>query len=145
MYVDSFVLTTDPPQVSGGIVVLGEVHDGGFAVPGFPAEIEFGALLELALDEGDPKGTYEVQLVVEYSQRENAPQTPVGEPFTVEALEPDVDWWGPRQELHLLHIKLTFWDEFEGYLVVRVDGVEIGEKALRVLHYEIPDGPEGRS
>lgn len=140
MYVDSFVLTLVPPDVSAGSIVLGELLDGAFTVAGFPARVEFGGLLELALDDEDGPGAYEVELVLEYSRLEDAPQAPVGQSFTVSAVEPDEDWWGPRLIPLPLQFSLRFWDEFEGYLVVRVNGQEIGEKALRVLHHAVPDG-----
>jgi hypothetical protein len=40
-----------------------------------------------------------------------------------------------------LALNLNFWDEFEGYLVVKIDGDEWAEKALRVVLYDIPDAP----
>jgi hypothetical protein len=77
--------------------------------------------------------------MLEYSRLPGEPQAPVGQSFTVHAVEPGEDWWGPRVSVQPLELTLTLWDEFEGYLVVKVDGEEIGEKALRVLHNAIPD------
>jgi hypothetical protein len=141
VYVDSFVLTAESPQVAGGEVVLGAIQDGAFTLPGFPGEVEFGALLELAFDEDDAPGEYEVEIVLEYSRLDGAPQAPLGPSFSVPVPERDPDWWGPRQVAQPLSFSRRFWDEFEGYIVVKVNGEEIGEKALRVLHLQVPDSP----
>lgn len=140
MYVESFILTTDSPPIFGGEISLGTVVDGIFAVPGFPASIEFGALLELIVDDDDLAGAYEVEILLEYAREADAPQATLRGGFTFEVLEPDPDWWGPRREAQPLHFVLDFWDEFEGFLVVRVNGDEIGERALRVIHNQVPDG-----
>ncbi len=143
MYVDSFVLTVAAPQIDGGTIVLGEISDGVFTAAEFPALIEFGILLEIALEEDDPPGSREVEVVLEYSRLDGEPQAPVGQSFTIPALEPDEDWWGPRLTPQPLFVRLRLWDELEGYLVVKVDGEEIAEKALRVIHYAVPDAPAG--
>ena len=140
MYVESFILTVDPPEIQGGCVVLGEVHEGVFTVSSFPGSIETGALLEIAVDEDDDPGSYEVEILIEYSRIDNEPQTLVGDPFTIEVVEPSADWWGPRLLVpQPLAIKLTFWDEFEGFLVVRINGEEHAEKAMRVYFQHVPD------
>lgn len=140
MYIESFILTVDPPEVRGGSIVVGEVHEGVFTLDHFPDSIETGALIEFALDEDDKPGAYEFELLVEYSRLPGEPQAPIGEPFTVHAVEPSDDWWGPRLLVpQRLAIQLQFWDEFEGYLVVRVNGEELAEKALRVYHHDTPE------
>ena len=140
MYVESFVLTAEPPDLRGGTIQLGRVHDGAFAIEGFPGEIEFGALLELVFDEDDPPGSYEVELVLEYSRHEGAPQAPVGAAFGIEVVDPDSDWWGPRIVPQPLRLRIAIYDEFEGYLVVKVNGEEVAEKALRVFQHHVPEG-----
>ena len=91
-------------------------------------------------DEADAPGSYDVEILLEYAQITGAPQAPLGEPFTIEVLPAGEDWWGPRITPQRLRFRLKFWAEFEGYLVVRVNGDEIAEKALRVLHNYVPDG-----
>jgi len=145
MYIESFILTVDPPEVRGGCISVGDVHEGVFTLNRFPDSIESGALLEFALDEDDGPGTYEVQLLLEYSRLENEPQAPVGDPFAIDAIEPSEDWWGPRLLVpQRLALRLRFWGEFEGYLVVSVNGQELAEKALRVYYNDIPEhlGPD---
>lgn len=140
MYVESFILTVDPPEVRGGCIFVGEVHEGVFTLNSFPGSIETGALLEIAIDEDDDPGAYKVELLLEYSRLQDEPQTPVGEPFTIEVVEPSSDWWGPRLLVpQRLRITLHFWDQFEGYLVVRINGEEVAEKALRVYYQYVPD------
>ena len=143
MYIESFILTVDPPEVRGGCIFAGELHEGVFRLDGFPGSIETGALVEVAVEEEDGPGSYEIELLLEYSRLPNEPQTPVGDPFTIDVVEPSEDWWGPRLLVpQLLSIKLRFWDEFEGFLVVRVNGEELAEKALRVYHHAVPAGLE---
>ena len=139
MYVESFVLTVDPAEVRSGSVILGEALDGGFRISAIPSEVRFGALLELALDPEDGPGAYEVEILLEYARLDGAPQVPIDEPFTIHAVETSPDWWGPRLVHQPLAISLRFWHEFEGYLVVRINGEEEGEKALRAIHVELPD------
>ncbi len=140
MYVESFLLTVDPPEIRGGCLLVGEVHEGSFTLNRFPDSIETGAVLEIAVDEDDEPGSYEVELLLEYSRLENEPQRPVGDPFTIDVVESSADWWGPRLLIpQPLAIKLKLWDEFEGFLVVRINGEELAEKALRVYFQYVPD------
>lgn len=140
MYIESFILTVEPPEVRCGCIFVGEVHEGVFTLDSFPGSIETGALLEIALDADDEPGAYEVEVLLEYSRLPNEPQAPVDDPFTIHVVEPSSDWWGPRLLVpERLAIKLRFWDTFEGYLVVRINGEELAEKALRVHHQYVPD------
>jgi hypothetical protein len=140
MYIESFILSVAAPAIQGGCIFVGEVHEGTFSVEGFPGEVECGALIEFALDESDTAGTFEVELLVEYSRLDGAPQALVGQAFSIQAVEPSAGWWGPRLLVpQPLALRLRFWDEFEGFLVVRVNGEELAEKAFRVYHNYVPD------
>jgi hypothetical protein len=140
LYVESFVFCVAAPVIRSGTIVLDAVADGVFVAPGFPVRLEFGGLLEFALEEDDEPGDYEIELALEYSRLQGAPQTPLGQSFVVRAVEPGEDWWGPRLVQQPLELGLRVWDEFEGYLVVKINGEETTARALRVVHYAVPAG-----
>jgi hypothetical protein len=140
MYVESFILTVQPPEISGGSLIVGELQDGGFAIPGFPGELQFGGVLELGVDDDEPAGRYEVEILLEYARLQRSPQALL-DSFPIDVPDTSQGWWGPRViEVQPLQFDLTFWDEFEGFLVVKVNGEEIAERILRVIHHALPDG-----
>ena len=65
MYIDSFILTKDPPKPDVDLrdVALGETSDGIFIADHFPADVHFGVYAELAFDP-EESGTYVGHLLI---------------------------------------------------------------------------------
>lgn len=139
MYVESFILCGEPPEVRGGELVVGQLADA-FVVPEIPFDLDFGAIIELSFEEHDEPGEREVEILQEYSGLPDEPQYRLGS-FPAVALQTDKDWSGPRTIVQPLALHLHLWAEFEGFLVVRVDGEEIAERFLRVIVSDVPDSP----
>ena len=129
MYVDSFVITVEPPEVDPAQrrIVLGEVSDGYFVIEQFPQTLSFGIYLELGFDEGEA-GDFEVRLCVEAQIPGNPVQTLHVE--TVSVAEPSEGWWAPRVVPMALEAKVFAAGEFDALLFVEVDGEDRGIKAL---------------
>ena len=89
----NFILTRGEPDTNGSEIELGTFSSGIVVVSAYPAMLEFGGVIQLAFEEDDPAGIYEVEL---RGTDLGAFDTHVLHTWPLEVPAPDHGWKRPR-------------------------------------------------
>lgn len=116
----NFVLTRTEPCANGaGEIELGTYSSGLVVVPAYPAMLEFAGVIQLAFEQDDRPGIYEVEL---RGTDLEAFDTHVLHVWTLEVPAPDDGWKQPRTTTILVPMRdIAVFGDLDMALDVEVD------------------------
>lgn len=132
----NFILTQAEPAINAGEVDLGRFSSGIFTFPAYPAMLEFGGVIQLAFEEADKPGIYEVEL---RGTDLATFDTHVLKNWPLDVPPPDLGWKAPRAWTLIVPAKdIAVFGNVDMALDVEVDRAWVARQTILVRNLSLP-------
>lgn len=132
----NFILTQAEPSINGGEVDLGSFSSGIFTVPAYPVMLEFGGVIQLAFEEDDEPGIYEVEL---RGTDLATFETHVLKNWAIEVPPPDLGWKAPRAWMLIVPTKdIAIFGNLDMALDLEVNRAWVARQTILVRNLSLP-------